>query len=821
MGVEQFEYAKLFDPVKQVICTDGNRDDLVYGPETAKRIQQNTDACAVTVCCITYKHEEFIRQALDSFVMQKTNFKFKVFVGEDKGPDGTADIIREYAERYPDIIVPFIREENMGAQRNLIDLCNHACSPYIAFCEGDDFWIDEYKLQKQFDYMQQNKHIRMCYTGTEIQAPEDWHLNTYYRKERDGRMIIPYCAPGFKKKPYYDVDDFTVVFPNHTSSAFYRWDYDLVFPEWYFHGLLGDIPCTILQMGMGKAVYLPDVTSVYRRSDVGVFMNHDNLEHFAKTRLDYVRFLTGLRIYFEEHYNGAFRNVFVWRTTKEIVNYLETAKAYGDPAMITALFERYPEEAFETMRSLLGSFKIYNTVKRRIGKKNEYALLETRKGIFFAIPGIMVYNVFRAVKTVLKKCIQTIGKAQRGCKGLIRYWKNTYVEKQKNLWVFSGFQKKNYMDNSRYLFEYIRKNHPEIQAVWVTENKDVCEQLQREGYPVERMDTAAGRKLIAKAEVAVTDHFVMSDYGALSGFNDRTKVVQLWHGVGFKSMGDGKKVHNTDIKGVQYSGDILSASGDSAWVRAKKKIKYIFKAPFRERFEQYFMFVCPGQERVEMIGHIWNIPESSYFMAGHPRNLSLYEEERATDPVKVIYAPTYRFNAQREKRMIQEFLDALPEIQEKMEEINGEFVLRLHPHTWRNYSHKIERAMEKFDRISRDETKDIYLSLGTYSIMISDYSSIAMDFAMLDRPVIFLGSDFEWFMEYEAGFNLDFKAVIPGPMTSNWQETLLKVKEYWQNPDQDLQFRRERCRYFFEPEANGPDNSERIVEEIKRRIGLN
>ncbi|MBR5320252.1 MAG: glycosyltransferase, partial [Clostridia bacterium] len=79
------------------------------GPETAKRFEENTDDCAVTICCITYKHEEYIASALDSFLMQKTNFKFKIFVGEDKGPDRTADIVREYAEKYPDIIVPFIR----------------------------------------------------------------------------------------------------------------------------------------------------------------------------------------------------------------------------------------------------------------------------------------------------------------------------------------------------------------------------------------------------------------------------------------------------------------------------------------------------------------------------------------------------------------------------------------------------------------------------------------------------------------------------------------------------------------------------------------
>ena len=140
-----FKYAALFDSKTGRYNTEPGAEGLTMGPETAKRAAKN-DGCAVTICCITYKHEDYIRSALDSFLMQKTNFKFKVFVGEDHGPDGTADIVREYAEKYPDIIVPFLREKNMGAQANLIDLCNHADSPYIAFCEGDDYWVDENKL---------------------------------------------------------------------------------------------------------------------------------------------------------------------------------------------------------------------------------------------------------------------------------------------------------------------------------------------------------------------------------------------------------------------------------------------------------------------------------------------------------------------------------------------------------------------------------------------------------------------------------------------------------------------------------------------------
>ncbi len=811
-----FKYATLYNPKTQTYCTDAGETGLVMGPETQKRYDAN-DGCAVTVCCITYNHEHLIRQALDSFLMQKTNFKFQVFVGEDCGPDGTADIIREYAAKYPDIIIPFIREQNMGAQTNLVDMCNRANSPYIAFCEGDDFWIDEYKLQKQYDYMQAHEDIRMCYTKTEILAPEDWHLNSYYKHEKNGKMIIPQCTPGFVEKPYYRADDFVRVFPNHTSSAFYRWNYDLDIPDWYFQGLIGDTPMTIMQMGMGKAVYLPDVTSVYRRSDVGVFMNKSHMDHFAKTRLDYVRLLRGLRSFYAQYYNRAFDDIFRYRIVKEIANYLSSAKEYRNEEMVIELAQTYPEEMFEAMHTFLGSYNIYTSLQGRIEKKTLYHLCQTRRGFLFAIPGLKVYSFLHNTKLFLYKVRANLKKYIVGWR---RYWKNTKVPKQKNLWVFSGFRHNNYMDNVMYFYEYIVEHFPEIEAVWLTTNNTIYNKLKAENKPVLKMNSPEGMKTMARAEVAVTDHFVMSDFSPMYGFNDKTKVVQLWHGVGFKSMGDANGVRNTTEPGVRYSRDIIPCKGDGFFKRVIKKIKYYFLAPFRERFEQYFLFVCPGQERIDMIADVWGVPHDNCFMAGHPRDLPVYEAVQQQSPKKIMYAPTYRFNPQRESAMVKEFLDSAEQVQKLMEQVDGEFYLRMHPHTWRNYRSSIENVLEHYDRIFLNDAKDIYQEIGEFSIMISDYSSIALDFAMLDRPVIFHGADYDWFVEHEAGFNLDFPNVIPGPMTADWTETLAQVEAYCQDPQKDHELRNERCKYFFDKEVNGPDNSKRIVEEIKHRIQL-
>jgi glycosyltransferase involved in cell wall biosynthesis len=122
----------------------------------------------VTVWCLTYNQRDFIRDALDGFVMQKTTFPFEVVVHDDASSDGTTDIVLEYARRYPNIIYPMIEKENQwkkGGLKKIISIMNenHCHSKYIAFCEGDDYWIDPLKLQKQVTFLDYNPDYSMCF----------------------------------------------------------------------------------------------------------------------------------------------------------------------------------------------------------------------------------------------------------------------------------------------------------------------------------------------------------------------------------------------------------------------------------------------------------------------------------------------------------------------------------------------------------------------------------------------------------------------------------------------------------------------------------
>ena len=162
----------------------------------------------VSIKCAVYNHEPYLRQCLEGFVMQKTNFQFEAIVHDDASTDGSAAIIREYAEKYPDIIKPIYEIENQYSKRDgsLSRIMNaHMHGKYIAFCEGDDYWTDPLKLQKQVDFLEENPDYGLVHTyfnyvdvqGKVIPPPTELHRHIQERIF-DGYIWDYYlCNPGF------------------------------------------------------------------------------------------------------------------------------------------------------------------------------------------------------------------------------------------------------------------------------------------------------------------------------------------------------------------------------------------------------------------------------------------------------------------------------------------------------------------------------------------------------------------------------------------------------------------------------------------------
>lgn len=776
------------------------------GSLTRQKAAEN-DGTLVTVVCITYGHEEFISQALESFVGQQTDFKFKVLVGEDCGPDRTADIVRAYAEKYPDLIVPFIRETNLGPKGNLIDLCQRATSPYIAFCEGDDYWTDPLKLQKQFDYMEAHPKIKVCATRTEILTTPESHINTWFKRLPDGKMYYPDSQPNYRGQKIFRPADLIQHLLCHTSSLFFRWDYDLEFPDWYFQGFVGDWSVLLMQTGRTRVGFIPDVCSAYRVNDTSTHYNSDRTAHFLSTRLDMLTGLIGFMAYAERNFPNypiqAVRN----KIKLETANYLGAAVKLGDMERVANFFLDYPEAGMTSLPSFLSGYRDQRRLSGELTWSGYVRTVRDPKNIKLLAGFMRLVLRYQSARDKVRAKAANAGR-------MAGYWLWSLRPKKPNLWVFTSFRTTGYLDNSKHFFEYVSQHHPEIEAVWLSGEEDTVALVRKKGFTALQVGTAEARRALSSAGLAFTDHFRQSDYAKLPGFNHGTRFVQLWHGVGLKYMGD---LRNTTVPGVRKSLDILPNPADDWRKRLRKRWRYVRYARSRELMEEYFGFLCPGPS-TQATADAWGVPVESQIVAGYPRNEPLYQAESPTSPL-ILYAPTYRWKPGAELDMLKRLCAAAPLIEERMAALDGEFVIRLHPHTWRNYQTILGPVLRDSTRIKLDDSQDAAESLGNYSVVITDYSSIAFDYMLLDRPCVFYCFDLKDYerSEVNLGYGSEY---LPGPKTFTWESTLDAMEEYLSDPTKDSEWRQRVLPEFWDPQLCGPASSERIVGFLKQRLGI-
>ena len=145
----------------------------------------------VSIVCITYNHEPYLRHTLDGFLRQKTDFPVEIILAEDCSTDGTRKICEEYTAKYPEKIHYIYRDHNVGYNENEYEAMCAANGKYIAYCEGDDYWTDPLKLQKQIDFLESHPDYSVCWHRCK-------HRNTTTREEKDDAcaQIIPHGAAG-------------------------------------------------------------------------------------------------------------------------------------------------------------------------------------------------------------------------------------------------------------------------------------------------------------------------------------------------------------------------------------------------------------------------------------------------------------------------------------------------------------------------------------------------------------------------------------------------------------------------------------------------
>jgi glycosyltransferase involved in cell wall biosynthesis len=223
----------------------------------------------VSVCCVTYNHEQYIKDAIEGFLIQETHSPYEIIIHDDCSTDGTAEIIRDYQQKHPDLITTILQTENQRSKGKKIFpiTFERARGKYIALCEGDDYWTDPHKLQKQVEFLEAHQDCVICCTKADLldQLKEEIQIG----------VIGP---PGAKQiYTLNDVLEFGGVCP--TLTTLFRNGLISDFPKWFFECAIGDYPLEVLLSSFGMIGFLDLSTAVYRVHRQGVWSGSSLLQN--------------------------------------------------------------------------------------------------------------------------------------------------------------------------------------------------------------------------------------------------------------------------------------------------------------------------------------------------------------------------------------------------------------------------------------------------------------------------------------------------------------------------------------------------------------
>ena len=258
-----------------------------------------------SVYLITYNHEKFIARAIESIVTQKVNFDFEVVIGEDCSKDTTRAICEEYAKKYPLLINLLPSDKNYGPMENAIRILNACTGKYIALCEGDDYWTDTNKLQKQVDFLDANADFSMCFSAVDIvdEMANDWPDDRFFPK---------------LDKDIFSMEDFILSGMNiiPTPTLVFRRTDLLPLPHFFRTALAGDLMMQQLLADKGRAKYFPEKMAVYRNHSGGLSKSEESLRRGNE---DLLKVFAQMNAYFNFRYNAIFRKRFLNNARMELI----------------------------------------------------------------------------------------------------------------------------------------------------------------------------------------------------------------------------------------------------------------------------------------------------------------------------------------------------------------------------------------------------------------------------------------------------------------------------------------------------------------------
>lgn len=252
----------------------------------------------VTVYCLAYNHEKYIRDCLEGFVNQKVNFRFEVIVHDDASTDNTAQIIQEYAEKYPDIIKPILQKENQyskGVNIGKEFLYPNFRGKYIAICEGDDYWCDNSKLQKQVDFLEEHEDYVACVHPTRVDNYMDG--TSFELRAYNEDCTVKVTDVLSKHTPIF-----------HTTSIFFRRKIYEDIPEMCNNNeMWWDYSRLVMFALYGKIYYINEIMSVYRSLTENSWTFRTRSKKQRKANLDFPKDMIKALMFVNKYFNNIYQ----------------------------------------------------------------------------------------------------------------------------------------------------------------------------------------------------------------------------------------------------------------------------------------------------------------------------------------------------------------------------------------------------------------------------------------------------------------------------------------------------------------------------------
>jgi len=332
------------------------------------------------------------------------------------------------------------------------------------------------------------------------------------------------------------------------------------------------------------------------------------------------------------------------------------------------------------------------------------------------------------------------------------YWIAKLVPKDENIWIFGAWFGEKYADNSKYLFEYVNKNHPEIRAIWLTKNDNIIKELNNNDYEIYKSYSLKSILLGLKAKYSIFVHSNNVD-NMLFLNNSKTKQIQLWHGTPLKKIG-------FDDKLVKYT---------------PSKIKY-FLFPFL-KVQEDLMIAMSDQDK-KNFNTSFKVKQIS--ITGYPRNDILLTNIKNKEYI-ITYLPTFRDN-------IGDKIDLFSDYNFDIEKWNNvlsqnNIILNIKMHPVNKPKDKLLEKYKSLKNINFMEEVDVTEVLLNTEILITDYSSVFFDFLLTNRPIIFAVFDYEKYITKDRELYYDYDEVTPGPKCKDWSEVLEWIIKFKENSE--------------------------------------